>query len=106
MNQLQKKCFVGSAGTHLLLFGILLIGPAFLSSKQKPHAVDTQTLDFIPSKLIDANFARGGNRNAKPPPAAQPAPPPPAQPPAHAVIEKPREPEMAKPEKLSRVDPD
>jgi len=88
------------------MFSILLIGPAFLSSKQKPQPVDTQTLDFIPSKLIDADARGGGNRNAKPPPAAQPAFTPPPQPSAHAVIEKPREPEALKPEKVSKVDPD
>jgi TonB family protein len=106
MNRLQKKCFIGSAGVHFLMFGILLIGPAFLSSKQKPQPVDTQILDFIPSKLVDGPSG-GGNRNAKPPPAAPPAPPPTAaQPPAKAVVEKPREPEPAKTEKLSKADPD
>jgi TonB family protein len=106
MNRLHKKCFIGSAGIHLLLFVILLVGPAFLSSNQKPNPVDTQTLNFIPSKLIDAPFAGGGSPNAKPPPVAQIVPPPPAQSPPKAAEEKPREPEIAKPEKPSKIDPD
>jgi TonB family protein len=106
MNRLQKKCFIGSAGIHLLLFVILLIGPAFLSSKQKAHPIDNQTLNFFPSKVIDAAFAGGGNPNAKPPPAAPPLPVPPAQPPPQAAVEKVREPDVPKPEKPSKIDPD
>src|SRR6266853_1217187 len=77
MNRLQKKCFIVSAGVHLLLFVILLVGPAFLSSKS--HSEDVQALDFYPSKLIDAALIGGGNRSAKPPPTMQPAPQPPVQ---------------------------
>ena len=65
MSRLQKKCFIVSAGVHLLLFVILLVGPAFLSSKS--HSEDAQTLDFYPSKLIEAALTGGGNRNAKAP---------------------------------------
>jgi len=75
MSRLQKKCFIVSAGVHLLLFVILLVGPAFLSSKS--HLEEVQALDFYPSKLIDAALIGGGNRNAKPPPAIQTPPQPP-----------------------------
>src|SRR5438034_11031656 len=71
MSRLQKKCFIVSAGVHLLLLIILLVCPAFLSSKT--HSEDVQALPFYPSKLIDAALMGGGNRNAKPPPAIQPA---------------------------------
>src|SRR5258708_26108377 len=105
MNRLQKKCFIVSAGVHLLLFVILLVGPAFLSSKS--HSEDVQALDFYPSKLIDAAFAGGGNRNAKPPAPIQP----PSQPPVPArhqpVPEKSRDPDPPKvTAKVQKIDPD
>ena len=89
MDRLQKKCFIASAGFHLLLAAILLVGPAFLSSSSKSDS--TPILDVIPGKVIDAAFNGGGNPNAKPPPplppenkpqppAPQPLPQPPPQP--------------------------
>lgn len=85
MQRLQTKCFIVSGGIHLLLAIILLVGPAFLSSRAKPN--DLKTLDFIPAMAIDENFAGGGNPNAHPAPAAPTPPAPPvvrpiAQPPA------------------------
>jgi TonB family protein len=76
MNRLQKKCFIVSVGTHLLLGIILLVGPAFLSSKSKSN--DMPPLDAIPSKLIDAAFQGGGNSQLKPPPVLPDPPTPPA----------------------------
>src|ERR1051326_2994784 len=32
MNRVQKKCFIIATGFHLLLFSILIVGPAFLPS--------------------------------------------------------------------------
>lgn len=75
MNRLQQKCFVASAGIHLLLLLILLVGPAFLTSKSKSDS--RPPLDYIPTKLIDAAFSGGGNPNGTPPPPAPPAPPAP-----------------------------
>jgi TonB family protein len=81
MDRLQKKCFIASAGVHLLLALILLVGPAFLVSKSKPD--DLPILDFVPLKTVDALVSGGGNPHAKPPPPAPatkpepPAPPPP-----------------------------
>ena len=65
MNRLQKKCVLATAGVHLLLFVILLVGPAFFAPR--PKADDLQVLDVIPANLIDAPFA-SGVRNAEPPP--------------------------------------
>ena len=73
MNRLQKKCFVASAGVHALLLVILLVGPAFLTSKSKLD--NSPILDVIPGKLIDAAFSGGGNPNGRPPPPAPPEPP-------------------------------
>ena len=47
MNRMQQKCFVASAGFHLLLVLILLVGPAFLSSKSKSD--NSPILDVIPN---------------------------------------------------------
>jgi outer membrane biosynthesis protein TonB len=72
MNRLHKKCFVASAGTHLLLVVILFVGPAFLSEKSKPTEI--QTINFIPENLVLGLVQGGGN-----PRAATRPPPPPAQ---------------------------
>ena len=87
MNRLQKKCVLATAGVHLLLFVILLVGPAFF--QPRPKADDLNVLDVIPANLIDAQFT-SGVRNAQPPaptpvvtpptPQPQPTPPPPKPP--------------------------
>ena len=63
MNRLQKKCFVASAGLHLLLGLILVIGPAFLVSQSKPD--NMPVLDFVPLKTVDALMSGGGDPTAK-----------------------------------------
>jgi len=84
MNRLHKKCFIASTGVHLLLALILLVGPAFLSSKAKVE--ETQYLEFIPSRLVDGPVHAGGGAPAprvqtptppQPPPPAAPDDPPP-----------------------------
>jgi len=75
MNRLQQKCFIASGGFHLLLLAILVVGPAFLTSKSKVD--NSPILDVIPGKLIDAAFSGGGNPHGTPPPPAPPAPPAP-----------------------------
>src|ERR1051326_3021211 len=67
MNRLQKKCFIASAGTHLLLMVILFVGPAFQSSKHD-KSEDLPLLDIIPSKTVDALVAPSGGT---PPPRSQ-----------------------------------
>jgi TonB family protein len=84
MNRLQKKCVLATAGVHLLLLVILVVGPAFFEPRHK--ADDLNVLDVIPANLIDAPFT-SGVRGAQPPPPApvvtpptpqtQPTPPPP-----------------------------
>lgn len=89
MNRTQKKCFVASAGFHLLLLAILFVGPAFFSASTKVD--DTQVIDFIPANLIDKPFTGGGPRNPNPPPAAvqrQVAPPAPQPTPVRPVPQK------------------
>jgi TonB family protein len=101
MNRLQKKCFIATAGFHLLLLVILLVGPAFFNARQKPD--DSQVLDVIPANLIDAQF-KSGVKNAQPPapaPIVQPQPQPVVQPPPAPTlaerVEKIFKPEPAKP---------
>jgi TonB family protein len=98
MDRLQKKCVAASIGIHLLLLVILVVGPAFLTSKGKVD--NSPILDVIPGKLIDAAFSGGGNPNGKPPPPAPPEQRPPAiVPPAPPSEPKPvREPEPPKDE--------
>ena len=78
MNRLQKKCVLATAGVHLLLLVILVVGPAFF--QPRPKADDTQVLDVIPPNLVDA-AVNSGVRNAQPPaPAPVVTPPPQPQP--------------------------
>jgi TonB family protein len=84
MNRLQKKCFIATAGVHLLLAVILVVGPGFFAPK--PKADDLPVLDVIPANLIDAAF-NSGVRNAQPPPPAPAVTPPqPAQPRSQPVV--------------------
>ena len=72
MDRLQKKCLIASTGIHLLLVLILSLGPAFLSPQGKSE--DPPIIDFVPSILVDAIVAGGGNPNAGPAGAATPSP--------------------------------
>src|SRR5438270_11228877 len=102
MTRLQKKCFLASAGFHLLLVLIVIVGPGFLSSKT--HTEEMAILDCIPANLLDASISGGGNRHAQPPPAPAPQPPTPAPTP---IVQKPPEPEPVKePPKPKVIDPD
>ena len=94
VNRLQKKCFIASAGFHVLLALVLLVGPGFLS--KPPKTEDVPFLDFIPVKTVDDLVSGGGNPNAKPPAAL--AAPPQAQPPP--------QPQPAAPKPLPQPEPD
>jgi TonB family protein len=110
MNRLQKKCLIAAAGTHLLLV-VLLLCSGFIQSKPKPD--DSQVLDVIPAKLIDAAF-NSGVKGAQPPlltpvvkppePQPQPVPEPP-QPVVKPVVEPVKAVEPVKPpEKIQPED--
>jgi len=86
MNRLQKKCVIATAGIHLLLLTILIVGPAFFNPQPKPD--NTEVLDFISPNVIDAKLNSGVRDASPPPPAPTPivTPPPPLPaPPAPAV---------------------
>jgi len=113
VNRLQKKCFIASTGLHLLLLVILLIGPAFMASRNKPDTMPV--LDFVALKTVDDALSGGGNPKANsapapfekpqplpPAPVAKPEPPPPEkvrtpEPPKETVSEppKPKEPDYS-----------
>lgn len=101
MNRLQKKCFLATAGVHLLLLVILLVGPAFFQPRHQA-AEQLHILDVIPANLIDAAFNRGV-RNARPPQPVYHAPEPPAPKPEPVVT--PRAPTPS-PEKKEAVKPE
>lgn len=113
MNRLQKKCLVAAAGMHFLAVVVLLCS-GFMTSKPKPD--DSQVLDVIPSKLVDAAL-QSGVRSAQPPPPTppvkppEPTLPPPPEPPKPEVkhmeppkpvepvkVQEPIEPEVPKPD--------
>lgn len=75
MNRLQKKCVIGTAGIHLLLFLILIIGPAFFNQQPK---TDNTVLDVIPANLVD-DALNSGVKDAQPPQPTPPTPPTPDQ---------------------------
>lgn len=90
---------------HLLLLAMLLISPAFVSSKQEP---ELPTIYLIPSKLTDEPFSGGGSPQATAPPASAPkeitppapAPAPPSKPQTQIIPR--REPDPPKPEPEKR----
>jgi TonB family protein len=100
MNRLQKKCFIATAGVHLLLLVILIVGPAFF--QPRPKADDLNMLDVIPANLIDAQFS-SGIRNAQPPPPAPVVTPPQSQPPPPLPPPKPAESSPSFVEKMEKI---
>ena len=78
MNRLQKKCMIASAGFHLLLALLLLVGPGFLAPTSTMP--DAPLLTFIPYKTTDDDRQGGGSRNGGSPPPAPVTPPEPAAP--------------------------
>jgi protein TonB len=107
MSKLHKKCFLASAGMHVLLFLVLLVGPAFLMSRDKAN--DLPPLDFIPAELVDAKLRSQPSRERRPEPkppqqpVRQPEPEPVrVQPTPPRETAPPKEPETAwKPTKVS-----
>jgi outer membrane biosynthesis protein TonB len=63
MDRTQKKCVLASFGVHALLCVLLLVGPAFLRSKE---ALDNSpTLEFVAYKTVEDAAPGGGKPDAK-----------------------------------------
>lgn len=75
MNRLQKKCVIGTAGIHLLLLLILVVGPAFFNREPK---ADSTILTVIPDITAD-DVPNMGVQNAQPPPPTPRTPPTPQE---------------------------
>src|SRR5512136_2349154 len=101
MDRLQKKCVIASAGLHLLLLLILLIGPAFLSSRSQTD--NLPILDFVPLKTVDALVSGGGSPTGRlpepPPPPARPKEITPPAPERQPIVETPKPPQPEPPQK-------
>jgi TonB family protein len=77
MTRFEKKCFIASAGTHVLLLSLLLLVPMLVTSKQP--TINLPIIHFVPSKIVDDAMAGGGG--SPPAQAVQPpVDPPPIQP--------------------------
>jgi TonB family protein len=101
MNRTQKKCLIASLATHGFLLLMLIVGPAFVTSKPPPSN-DLPLLDVIPATLVDEMISSGGTpapvtpaaSTVKPAapvaaPAAQPEPVQPAPPKPEVKTAKP-----------------
>lgn len=107
MNRLQKKCFVASTATHLLLISLLFVSPAFLTKQEKFENIQVVTL--IPDRLIDEPFVGGGAVNPAPPAPVErmePTPRPPETPAPTLPEPEPVKPEPQPPVKKSEPKPE
>jgi colicin import membrane protein len=106
MNRLHRKCIFASTGFHLLLALLLLVGPAFTTSRSKPDTMPI--LDFVALKTVDDALSGGGRPDAKSPPATfdkpQSAPPAPVAKPAPLPPQNVRPPDPLK-ETIKDVSP-
>jgi protein TonB len=104
MTRLQKKCLYAATGAHLLAL-VVVFCSGFISTK--PKVDDSQTLETVPSTLVDAALQSGVQNPT--PPAPQPPTPTPPQPVTQPVplppppLPKPPEP-VKPPEQVKPVD--
>ena len=112
MSRLDKKCLLGATGAHVLLIGVLIVGPAFVSST--PKSDDTQVLTILPDLTTDKMFTTGGNPAVvtptlapKPDPKPEPVLPKPVPtPPVPEVRPEPKpEPKPPQPKALAKLEP-
>jgi TonB family protein len=96
MNRTQKKCLIASLATHGFLLLMLIVGPAFVTSK--PLSNDLPLLDVIPATLVDEMISSGGTPAPVTPKPASPAPTPAPPVAAPAVQPEPVQPAPPKPE--------
>jgi len=96
MSRLKRSCVVGSVVFHVLILGMLVLGPMLLAKREEKVRV----IDLVPSAVIDKLLAPAAP--VAPPPA--PAPPEPKQPEPKKVQPKPKPkpaPPKPKPKKIT-----
>src|SRR5437762_13990756 len=69
MNRLDKKCFIASTGTHLLLALLLVFGSAFFVSHDKISSLPS--LKVVPTRFVDDALSGGGGNPKVAPSDAQ-----------------------------------
>ena len=108
MSRLQKKCFIGASGMHILLLVVLFVGPAFVSVNRLE---DTPVLEIIPDMTTDRDTKGGGGKPAPQvlPPAVEPPTPQPqnvvpprVEPPTPAPV---KQVEKTEPPKVEKTEP-
>lgn len=72
MNRLEKKCFITATAAHGLLFGILIVGPAFFVPSDKENTFKEITV-YSPGDITKALTSGGTPEKVQ----ANPLPPPP-----------------------------
>jgi periplasmic protein TonB len=107
MSRLQKKCFIGATGFHLLLLALLIVGPVFLSPGESDP---TPMLEFVPVDTTEAQVSGGGTPL---PPTPTPAPPAAQSSPTQPEVQQPapqpppqRDPVPPKVERVTPTRPD
>jgi len=97
----QRKCFMASACFHAVLLGVLLVAPAFLTSKPRPVKPGA---NLVSAAAVEA-VLRGGTPAAAPAPPPQPEPVVTPQPPAAEPTPRPPEPVRPPPPVVKAAEP-
>ncbi len=103
MSQLQKKCFVFSAGTHLLLLAVFFLGTAFFNARHKEQPA--VPVDLLNAKIVEDALARGGSRGPESTPSVATPTPTPPTPPTQVEVVTPPTPTPPTPPKETVVEP-
>jgi protein TonB len=103
MGRLQKKCMMVSAGVHVALVLVLILGPAFRTAPEKPKRVSQ--INLLSAVAIEAALSQASQKESipsEPKPIVQERPEPP-----NPVQEKPKPtpPKKVEPPKPTPVEP-
>lgn len=103
MSRMQKKCLIASFAAHGLMVVVLVVGPAFFVSEDKPDS--HQIISVISGRVVDDALTSGGSQQPQP---VQPPPPAPAvvTPPQPPKVEPIKIPDPPKPAQLPVKEPD
>jgi len=104
MTRLQKKCLIAVMGTHLMIV-IVLACSGFI--RPSPKIDDSQILEGIPLKAIDAALNSGVRNAVQPPPTpvVEPPTPTPTPPQQQQPVQAPVQPPKPAPEPVHQETP-